>query len=140
MLDHMTPVRSSSACLPLRTFALLLLVLVVVVAAAAPVAGELRVRNASARPGPGNSSAWNGADAGLDLDGDLVVVVDDDDDVLDTYAAENSLSIQAFLDSSIRVFDPMLHAISGVLDGLYGNVYHSAPLEKLGDGTAPHFI
>ena len=76
----------------------------------------------------------------MDLDGDLVVVVDDDDDVLDTYAAENSLSIQAFLDSSIRVFDPILHAISGVLDGLYGNVYHSAPLEKLGDGTAPHFI
>ena len=140
MLDHMTPVRSSSACLPLRTFALLLLVLVVVVAAAAPVAGELRVRNASARPGPGNSSAWNGADAGLDLDADLVVVVDDDDDVLDTYAAENSLSIQAFLDSSIRVFDPVLHAISGVLDGLYGNVYHSAPPGKLGDGTAPHFI
>ena len=137
----MTPVRSSSACLPLRTFALLPLVLVVVVAAAAPVAGELRVRNASARPGPGNSSAWNGgADTGLDLDGDLVVVVDDDDDVLDTYAAENSLSIQAFLDSSIRVFDPMLHAISGVLDSLYGNVYHSAPLEKLRDGTAPHFI
>ena len=98
---------SGVSCLhaSLRGFVLVLCLLVL-------VSGE--VRNTTRE---GNSSA-GGAVA---MPVAAFYEVDIEDDALDEFALENRLSFQAFLDSGVKAFDPIMKAISGFFEDFIDN-------------------
>lgn len=67
-----------------------------------------------------------------------------EDDTLDDMASENLLSIQAFLDSSVKAFDPVIHSINEFFQSLVSAMHDQyAPAAalppshgKLGDKIA----
>lgn len=128
----------------LRSFALVCLFASVV---SLPASVKLR-RNES---GTGNSSAQNSGAMflpGTFIDSDEDPAYDDDQDIvedtpLDELASKNSLSIQAFLDSSAKAFDPVMNSITEFFHSLLGALHDpptpsppSQQLGKLGGRTA----